>query len=357
MSTSRLSDTARMIADSAERLFAGAAQGEAWDARLWDQLVESGIPGALAATLAEDPGDSDRLGTNGALNLLFVAGQHAAPVPLAEHAVATWLADLAGISLPDGLVVPAGMDLGDTATLDASGRLSAKLVNVPFARNADAALILVDEKLAVARIADARIGQHDAMSGEPRDSLHFDAVAVAATPAAFDTLTLRAALAGVRAVQMAGALDAVLRLTARYVQERVQFGRPISKFQAVQQALAELGGQVATSRAAANLVGDAFGAADSVPLIAAAKIRVGEAVGLASRIAHQAHGAIGYTQEYALQRFTRRLWTWRDDYGSEAWWARWLGLALTDSSAGRGADMLWPIVTQGLRFTPDAEAA
>jgi len=57
-------------------------------------------------------------------------------------------------------------------------------------------------------------------------------------------------------------------------------------------------------------------------------------------IAHQVHGAIGFTDEHILHRFTRRLWAWRDDFGSESEWAVGLGALV----AANGADQLWPMV-------------
>ena len=63
-----------------------------------------------------------------------------------------------------------------------------------------------------------------------------------------------------------------------------------------------------------------------------------EAANKGAAIAHQVHGAIGYTGEHILQRFTRRMWGWRDDFGSEAEWAVELG----NFVAREGADELWP---------------
>jgi acyl-CoA dehydrogenase len=74
--------------------------------------------------------------------------------------------------------------------------------------------------------------------------------------------------------------------------------------------------------------------------VAAAKIRVGEAAAEGARIAHQVLGAIGFTQEHTLHRFTRRLWAWRDDFGSESHWALRLGGLV----AAKGADQLWPML-------------
>jgi len=53
------------------------------------------------------------------------------------------------------------------------------------------------------------------------------------------------------------------------------------------------------------------------------------------------HGAIGFTQEHRLHYWTRRLWSWRDEFGNEAFWARRLGGAV----AAAGADRLWHGIT------------
>ena len=72
-----------------------------------------------------------------------------------------------------------------------------------------------------------------------------------------------------------------------------------------------------------------------------AKIRVGEAASKSARIAHQVHGAIGITEEYELQQSTRRLWSWRDEFGNETYWAINLGQEVIRM----GADRLWPFIT------------
>jgi acyl-CoA dehydrogenase len=144
---------------------------------------------------------------------------------------------------------------------------------------------------------------------------------------------------------MAGALEAILDLAVTYANERVAFARPIAKFQAVQHNLARLAGEVAAAVAAAGSAADAIAHAcvfDEAVFLeaAAAKIRVGEAVGEGAAIAHQVLGAIGFTQEHTLHRFTRRLWAWRDDFGNESAWAVKLGSLV----AANGADGLWPML-------------
>jgi acyl-CoA dehydrogenase len=185
------------------------------------------------------------------------------------------------------------------------------------------------------------------MGGERADiSLdHVFPVELAEAPAEWHADTAMLIGAAVRAVQMTGALETVLDLSVRYATERVAFGRPIAKFQAVQHSLARLAGEVAAALAASGSAAETLHSASefdqSVLLeIAAAKIRTGEAVGQGAAIAHQVHGAIGWTAEHILQRFTRRMWGWRDDFGAESHWAVVLG----DMAAEGGADALWPML-------------
>src|SRR3546814_14314072 len=108
---------------------------------------------------------------------------------------------------------------------------------------------------------------------------------------------------------MAGALDAALALSVNYANERVQFGKPLAKFQAVQQSLASFATHAAAaSRAAAGAAMAIDGGTDPGFEIGAAKLRANIAAGIRTHIASQVHGAIGFTQEFSRQRLTRRLW-------------------------------------------------
>ena len=49
---------------------------------------------------------------------------------------------------------------------------------------------------------------------------------------------------------------------------------------------------------------------------------------------------IGFTAEHILHRYSLRALAWRDDFGSESYWAVELGRMV----AKRGADELWPLV-------------
>jgi acyl-CoA dehydrogenase len=158
---------------------------------------------------------------------------------------------------------------------------------------------------------------------------------------------VRALAAAVRAAQMAGAIAAALDLTLAYTSEREQFGRALSKFQAIQHHLAEMAGESAAAAAAVQLAAEAIAddpdmGVDAREMAAIAKIRCGDAAARAAAAAHQAHGAMGFTYEYPLGRLTRRLWQWQDDFGAEAHWAVALGRThLTTRDAP-----LWPRIAR-----------
>ena len=137
----------------------------------------------------------------------------------------------------------------------------------------------------------------------------------------------------------------MLPLCVDYANERVAFERRIGKFQAVQQNLARLAGEVAAALAVAGSAADAIAEAaafDAAVFLeaASAKIRTAEAAAEGAAIAHQVFGAIGFTQEHVLHRFTLRMLSWRDDFGNESYWAAELGRRV----ARRGADEFWPLV-------------
>jgi alkylation response protein AidB-like acyl-CoA dehydrogenase len=256
--------------------------------------------------------------------------------------------------------------LGDHLTCDKDGTISGIAHAVPHIGDARAVVVIAerDAEPGLEFGAEAEASQVIALMspatlsatpratdmGGKRANLPFDRVypvAIGEAPAAWHTDTPMLIGAAVRAVQMTGALETVLDLSVRYAGERMAFGRPIAKFQAVQHNLARLGGEVAAALAASGSAADTLTNAtdfDQAMLleIAAAKIRVGEAVTTGGAIAHQVHGAIGWTAEHILQRFTRRMWGWRDDFGAESHWAAMLG----DMVAGGGADALWPMLAE-----------
>lgn len=146
-----------------------------------------------------------------------------------------------------------------------------------------------------------------------------------------------------RSLQMAGMLEAVFEMSIGYVGERQQFGRPLSRFQAIQHMLAVLAGEVAAGSAAADhALSHAHASAEQTFLsVAIARTRLGEAATKAVALSHQLHGAIGYTQEHRLHRYTTALLRYRDDFGTQAWWSGEVGKAVL----AQGRDGLWPMAT------------
>ena len=197
----------------------------------------------------------------------------------------------------------------------------------------------------VALVGGARSIESDTnLALEPRDTLDFDGaqiLAVAPAPERVPAAAVRLYGALVRSAQMAGGLEYLLAQSVRYAGERRQFGKPIAAFQAIQHQLALLAGHAAAAGMAAAHAFRAADRGDATFEIASAKVRVGEAAGIGAGIAHQTHGAIGFTYEHSLHFVTRRLWSWRAEFGGESEWAEELGREV----AARGADSLWAHVT------------
>ncbi len=339
---------ARVFDDLAPLATRSAAADDTWQAELWQTLEEHGM------TLAAVP---EHLGGAGAtlsdaFTLLTVAGRHSAPAPLAETFLAGWLLSTAHMQVPRGPLSIVAADKHTELVLRPHGQgwqLRGYARRVPWARHAEHLVLLAtgdsrDYVVCVPRSACAVV-HGDNLAGEPRDDVRFDDVVLRdlqVVPAGHgidhDALKLMGACA--RACQMAGALDRVLDLALRYVSERVQFGRALAKFQAIQHQLATLAGEAAAAAVAADSAAiaiEALGPALAAFDIAAAKIRCGAAAGSGAAIAHQVHGAMGFTEEYPLHHATRRLWSWRDDFGNEAYWAERLGAQV----CVRGGDALW----------------
>lgn len=278
--------------------------------------------------------------------LLFAQGYHAAPVPLGETILATWLAEKAGLSVPDGRMTL--IDGRETLQMSA-GRLNGTAMRVPWASTAGSAVVIAEDNdvasIGLVNLSEASVAAGENVAREPRNDVTFDGMSVDMRPIPNDLgggaiLMLGAMM---RAAQIAGALERVLELTVAYANERTQFGRPIGKFQAIQQELARTAGETAASAVIAEAP---FAAMDmgqvTDSLIAAAKARTSEAAGVAASVGHQTHGAIGFTYEHTLHFFTRRLWAWRSEFGNQRFWWKRLG----ERSVARGADNFWPDITR-----------
>ena len=308
----------------------------------WKELEQAGL---TRLTLPEGAGGSGGTLVDLAV-VLQAAGAAAADVPLAETDLAAWLLHSHGLEVPDGPLTVAVAD-GDPGP--AGDRVTGRFVRVPAARGAAAIAVLTGGTVGLLLPADRELTEGANLAEEHRDTIVVDAALPAgrrapARPGADAELRLRAAL--LRSQLLAGAARGALARTVRYAGERVQFGRPIGRFQAVQQQLALAAAEVAAAGAAADAAAATAEregpSADATAFAAAAaKARTGEAAGEVARIAHQVHGAIGFTREHDLRRWTTRLWAWRDEDGNEAYWQTELGARVLAAAP----DTLWPAVT------------
>ena len=313
----------RLLRDHADRAtFASVERGE-WPTTLWKALVEAGFHDMLDTDLAS--------GCVDALQVLRAQGQCAAPAPLLETMLAAALGHPSSAVAPVLAALPRRADIVDT-------------VNAPWP-GVTQTLACTANGICVLRVdAAASLPRY---TGEPQAAAATRGADWQALPAAlpFDTLWLFCALA--RAAMIRGALEHMLALTVDYANTRVQFGKPLGKQQAVQHQLALMAEEVAAAGVAVDYAIQAFSRGDAAlrwQAAASAKIRAGEAAGKAAEIAHQIHGAVGFTQEYELQRYSRRIWFWRDEFGSEAEWACLLGQRLTAA----GAPPLWHAITRNI---------
>ncbi len=339
---------ARIFADLADPQTVNRAKDEAWKAPLWRAIEEAGL---ALAWVPDDRGGSGASIADG-FAVLGAAGRCALAAPLAETLLAGWLLWRAGIASPAGAMTVAPARPHDRIALGADGTLKGAARSIPFASASQHVAVLVEsgKGVAAALVAtkDCRVTAGRSLGGDPSDTINFDHVKplqVAPAPAGLDRDVLMLMGSVIRAVETAGALEAILAMAVAYANERVAFERPIGKFQAVQQNLARLAGEVAAALAVSGSAADAMANADTIDdavflEAASAKIRCAEAAQEGAAIAHQVFGAIGFTKEHVLHRFTLRMLGWRDDFGNESHWAAELGRRV----ARAGADEFWPLV-------------
>jgi acyl-CoA dehydrogenase len=339
----------RIFADLADPQTVNRAKNEGWKKRLWGALEENGL---TLSWVPEDLGGAGA-GLADGFEVLRAAGRFAVGVPLAETMLAGWVLAQAGIAAPPGAMSAIPAQPMDKIALGADGTLSGRARAIPFAREAQHFAVLAHGAqgtvVALVKAGDCRRDEGLSLANEALDGVILDKVKplqrADAVPG-FGQAALLLMGCVVRAQQIAGALQAMLTRSVDYANERVAFEKKIAKFQAVQHNLAKLAGEAAAAAAAAGSAVDALCASadwadDGTRLEAiAAKIRCAEAAGAAAAIAHQVHGAIGFTEEHVLHRFSLRALAWRDDFGNESYWAVELGKLI----AARGAGELWPLV-------------
>lgn len=313
------------------------------DEAAWRQLQDLGVVGADASvmSMAEFAVVIECVAAAGAL------------VPYADsEAIGRWLASAGNLEVGTGIVAVAAVD-------DAPGRvrverggaaLNLRGTVIPWACRADQLLFSFRSGnqcfVALKDRCDVELQRMPDMAGEPHGVVVSDTIEIAAVhlrevsaARGPDAVMQRGALC--RSLQMLGAMTRANELTLQYARDRKQFKRSLSDFQVIQSYLAAMAGELCAAAMAAETAVSATGD-DAFEAIASAKVRAGQAARQVASLGHQVHGAIGFTQEYPLNLWTRRLWAWREEYGNEAYWAARLGARVV----ARGADALWPHLTR-----------
>ena len=307
-----------------------------FDRPLWSTLVDSGLS-HLSSTAELQAGPAE------VAIVLHGLARHSSAVPIAEtDLLGSWLAAIADLprSGTDPLTVAVA---GPNQHRRQSGRVTGTAANVPWADIAEVVLAVHDtDRLLVTLIESPATADSYNLAGEPRNTITFDvpeADFVTVDRQVGDELIRRGAWA--RCVQILGALDAAAELTVAHTHNRSQFGRSLSKFQAVQHSLARLAGELERARASVSLAVAAaecgFDSPQTDYAVTAAKVALGEAVDIVTTTAHQLHGAVGVTVEHDLWMSTMRARSWIDEFGSTAHYARRLGAA-TMRAANAGFD-------------------
>ena len=335
---------ARFFAEQIDHEVLKTAEADGWAEDLWKTVRELGITEALVSEANGGMGGS----WSDAFVVARLCGYAAAPLPITEHLVAAWLAEKAELKLPDG---PIGLITEPISRKSISkGNYDGSANAIPWGRHAQCFLGITDTQELVAFAREGvDIACAENLGREPRDNVSFNATpmtrhAEISLPA--DAIKCLGAM--LRSAQIAGAGERCLEIAVQYVGEREQFGRSLSKFQAIQHHLALMASALSSVEA---MSATAFKAMDELGLedserdarfeIAAAKCRASDAVESLTRIAHQVHGAIGFTDEYGLHYYTKRLWSWRAEFGTAGVWAEYLGgVALR-----AGGDGIWAYVT------------
>jgi acyl-CoA dehydrogenase len=316
----------------------------AWPEAFWTALERDGF---TSIGVAEDSGGSGGEIAD-ACAVLRAVGRNAAPGPWAEKGLLVgFLArNLPGV-LPAGLTTVAPQTVRGAAQGPGSVLLEGEVRHVPWARTADHVFVVVETDdltgLVVLERSAFQVVEAENVAGEPRDTVRFGEAAphaiVELDPAHAEMF---APLGGLtRAALVSGAAARIVDLTVTYTQQRHQFGRPIAKFQLVQRHLAILAEHAALVTGAVDAAAAAAAAGRGVPEMVATKVIANAAASEIAKAAHQAHGAIGMTREYQLHQFTRRLWSWRSEYGSSGEWEAWLGRRVREA----GADALYAAIT------------
>ncbi|RDW17517.1 hypothetical protein CWR48_13405 [Oceanobacillus arenosus] len=349
-----IDSTTKILKDKCTKELVDTVEKGVWPEDLWNVLVESGI-----TTIAVP----DSIGGTGgdyidAFHILRLAGKFSLPLPLAETLITNWLlADQGESPLFEPLTFSMKDNTLEIEQVEEAYLVNGTIENVPWGRFANKILVIGQmnnqNTMALLPLEKAEIQQSSNLAGEPMDTVIFDQVKMDLDNTYQidkDQIMKKTMLLGAlaKAVMMSGALEKALDLSIQYAKEREQFGRPLFKLQVIQQYIATIAGETVASLTISNKAISAFEQGSYEEEVANAKLKVNESAGIVSEIAHQVHGAIGVTHEHQLHQLTRRLWSWREDFGDENHWAEQLANRVLNNCS----QSLWEFITRSEQKEP-----
>ena len=325
-----MSELSEMIAETASKVFAEASPVDGFDAALWKRIEEAGLDRLLLPEYQGGAGED----FEAAVAVARAAGAAAASVPICETLAANWVLSKAGLEVrqrPKAVAFDEGKSslsvAWQPAVVETLRLRETSIAHLSTITGKTATSVAGEPLQFITGISDLKDGP--AIVGEPQRALALYATLIAAA--------------------LSGAMATINAMTFEYANTRKQFGRTLGAFQAIQHMVARMAEEAAATEAAVQVAARQLSGPNPLWHSAVAKGRASEAAGKIAASAHQIHGAIGFTREHSLHRYTRRLWAWRDRAGSEQYWYGMIGRAAQD--VGRdGRDGLWPGITAGLKL-------
>jgi hypothetical protein len=331
-----LTEEHHLIAESARQVFADLSDADTQQRQTVRGRVASAVVGRALAELGLFGTGVDASMSSAQIQVLVAreAGAACLPFPTLEMLAVRALAAHSEELRVSGLLGADEIGTFETARSAAcilkNGLLVGPAPLVAFVGMAAAIVIAArrgdNEVLAFATPAAVGVTSKPRASVEPDYSLHdldFESAAAGLVLDKLDDgndatgfLRLRASL--LAAAEISGACRHMVRMTRDYLLARSQFGQVLGANQALKHALADGHVRVEAMIAAIDFAAAACdaGAPDAAAAVAAAKHFSGRAGKTIADSMLQLHGAIGYTMEFPLHLFMRRVYRLGASHGS-----------------------------------------
>jgi alkylation response protein AidB-like acyl-CoA dehydrogenase len=297
-----------------------------FDRTVWNHMCEMGWP---ALRMPEHAGGVG-LPMPAYCSLAHELGQALLPEPLIGGVLAAaHLSDRALAQQVSGeaLFLPAWQCARDCATPDgqlefAAGRLSGHWRYVGMAAGADGFVVLGQAR---AYLVAANAAGLSMLPHATQDGGHYADLTLHQTPALDLGPLVPGALAEATlatAAYLLGIIDGAIERTAEHLRTRIQFGKPIGSFQALQHRMVDLQMEAELTRASIDDAALRYSTAPDTPAaeaaVSRAKARASTAALLVTRQAIQLHGGIGFTDEHDISLFLRKAMVVAPQFGSTA---------------------------------------